>query len=251
LKLVRGLACAEISRFNTRLATSAVGVLDGSLDVMGRTSSIDALGGESDFEPFPAPAGTGWGLDLGVAAEVRDGIVAALSITDIGAVSWGRNVEERIASGTIHLDNPLDEAQRDLLEDAVHGERRPGGDFSTPMPATIRLGVAVELHKIPWARRILFGELTAALDYHQGLLNAPGSSTTPRVSLGVEYTPIQHVPLRAGVSFGGREGTGVAFGFGVHVGFFRLDLASENIEWVFSDRSFSAASLAAGMTFSF
>jgi hypothetical protein len=253
LKLVRGLACAEIERFSTRLMTAGNGVLDGSLDVLGRASHIDALGGPGapDFEPFPAPAGTGWGIDLGVAAEIREGVSGALSLTDIGVVRWSRNVDERVASGVIHLDDPFDEGQRDSLEQAVQGRGREGAEFSTSLPTTLRLGVAVELHTVPWVRRILFGEMTVALDYHQGLVDAPGTSVNPRISLGVEYRPVRFLPLRAGVALGGSDRSSLAFGLGVHAGFFRLDLASENIEWVFSGRSFSAASLAAGMTFSF
>ncbi len=110
--------------------------------------------------------------------------------------------------------------------------------------------MAVELHKLRGVKKLIMGELLVAVDYNQGLTGTFGSSTNPRVSLGMEYKPWSVLPLRAGVSFGGIEaGVNVAFGVGFHFGVFDLDLASENVEWIFSPSKTAHGSLAMGMRF--
>jgi hypothetical protein len=71
------------------------------------------------------------------------------------------------------------------------------------------------------------------------------------VSLGVEYRPFTFLPLRAGVAFGGEDRFNLAFGLGFHSSVFDLDLASENLNWIFNTDSFSYASLALGMKIKF
>lgn len=249
VKLVHGFGHFEIDRFNTRLLTGTDGILDGSIDVHGRLSGSEPLRGSSDvaFQMFPAPAGTGFGLDLGVASDVNEYLRVGLSITDIGSVRWTGNVDEIVRAGTIHLDDPLNDAQRDSVENAVMGETRSGGAFTTSLPTMLRLGVAVELHKIPGLKEFFWREWTLACDYNQGLVESAGVAALGRLSMGLEFRPWGFLPLRTGLSFFGADGFSFAFGFGLHSGSFEIDLASEHVNYMLSDESFAHGSVALGM----
>jgi hypothetical protein len=249
VKLVHGFGHAEIDRFNTRLLTGADGVLDGSLDVHGRMSGSEPFSGSdgAKFQMFPAPAGTGFGLDLGFAMDVNEYLRAGMSVTDIGSVVWTGNVEEFVTSGTIHLDNPLDEAQRDSVENAVIGESRPGESFTTSLPTALRLGASVELNKIPGLKHLFYGGWTFACDYNYGLVESAGSAAAGRLSMGLEFRPWRFLPLRTGVSFGGPDHFNFALGFGLHFGVFAFDIASEHVNYLLSEDSFAHGSVAMGM----
>jgi hypothetical protein len=251
VKIIHGFGYYELERFNTSLATAQNGVLDGTLDVLARGSSIDLFNNysSSGFTPFPAPAGTGVGFDLGVTGELTDYIRVGLSVTDIGSIEWTRNVKEAYARGNVHLDDPLSSAQRDSLEDLVKGDTREGSAFSTPLPTTLRMGAAVELHKMKFFKPFMFGELLVECDYSQGFYDIGSTTKVGRLSLGLEYKPWNFLPIRTGVSFGGADHFSYALGLGFHFGVFDLDLASENIGWIFAPRSLSYASAALGMRF--
>ncbi len=251
LKLVSGFGYYELEHFKSTLTTSSYGVLDGTIDLLARGAGLDPSGNSSTrVSPFPDAAGRGFGLDLGVAGELTDFLRFGLSVTDIGSMTWDANVRQTRATGNIHLDNPLDPAQRDSVENAMKGTTEQGSAFSTTLPTTLRLGVAVELHKVRGLKKLIKGELLVAADYNQGLAGTFGSSTNPRLSLGMEYKPWSFFPLRAGVSFGGIEaGVNVALGVGFHFGVFDLDLASENVEWIFSPSTTAHGSMAMGMRF--
>lgn len=249
VKLLHGFGHYEVDRFNTQFVTGTDGILTGTLDNHIRMAGIDPIRGAENaaYQPFPAPAGTGWGVDLGVASDITSYLRAGISVTDIGSVEWTRNLEQAVASGDVRMDNPLDEAQRDSLEDAVSGEKMSCDAFSTGLPTALRVGAAVELHKIPALKRILWGEWMFACDYNLGLVESAGALQEGRFSMGLEFKPWAFLPLRTGVSFGGSDSYNLAMGFGFHLGAFDLDFASEHLNFLLSEASLSHGSLAMGM----
>ena len=249
LKLVQGLSYFGVERFDAQLTTSSVGTLDGRVDVFTRSAGFDPTVKNfgKNFTPFPAPGGVGYGLDFGVTGELNEFISAGLSVTDLGTIDWRRNLKESVGNSAIRLDNVLDQAQRDSLNEMLRGQTREGSPFSTQLPTTLRVGIAVELHKLPMIQRLIDGELIAAADYTQGLVTTPGGTVLARGSCGVEYRPWSFLLLRSGMSLGGVEGTSIAIGFGFHFGAFALDVATENLGWIFTPSTARHGSMAAGM----
>ena len=243
VKLVHGFAYAAVTRDDTWLSAGSNGVLDANVDMAGVTSQSDFRG-----SPFPSPAGSGIGVDLGLSAELNEFLMAAISVTDIGSLRWDGDVRQVYGLGRMHLDDPMNGAQRDSLEHAVTGKTAPGGAFTTALPTTLRMGVQVELEKIKWVKKILYGEMTAACDFSQGFSDFPGSSRVGRLSLGLEYRPWQFLPIRTGVGFGGEDHFNFALGFGLKIWVVQVDIASDNIGWLLSHDSFSRGSLGVALT---
>jgi hypothetical protein len=200
---------------------------------------------ENSFELFPRPLGLGLGTDLGFAGELNDMLSFGISVTDIGRVHWKEGITESYADTVLVIDDPLREDQRTAIESVLKGRKREGEDFSSSLPTTLRLGIALAAHEISFLRGMP-GELLLAVDYNQGLVVTARSTTRPRGSFGVEYKPVPWLPLRTGVSIGGTDNANVAMGFGVMLGFFELEAATENVSWLFEPQSFSYGSAAIG-----
>lgn len=251
-KLIHGYGYAELTRFNSRLETGTDGILHGVVDMRSRAAGIDPLAGQGGgYTPFADPAGSGFGVDLGLAAQINPVISVGLSVTDIGSLTWTKNIREVRAESTLVVDNPLDQVQRDGVERALRGEAQPGQAFSTPLPTTIRAGVAFELNRVKAIRSLILGEMTVACDIHQVLQEAPGSPAGTRLAFGMEWRPWGFLPLRTGYSWGGPDHRNFALGLGFHLGFFEMDFASENLGWIFSPDTFSYGSVSAGMKMRF
>ena len=83
--------------------------------------------------------------------------------------------------------------------------------------------------------------LTLAVDLRQGLKRAPGVSTKPEISLGTELRLLQFLPLRGGLSLGGKRGLSSSVGFGFDLSVLTLDFAVASKGGVVSGRGIGAA----------
>ena len=245
-KVVHGRQFFEVERFNTTLATAENGTLHGSVDYLARSAGTDLDGDNVAQELlFPSPAGSGVGIDLGVSSMPTPYLTVGISVTDIGSMSWSGNAEQVKAETMLVVDDPLDVDKRDAIEDAVRGEKGPVGEFGSPLPTTLRIGGLLSLHKLV-DLGIFQNGMEICLDYSQGLRGA--ATTEPgRVSLGLEFSPLSWIPLRGGISVGGRDHLSGALGFGLYLGSFHLDVASDNVGWLLSPSDFSAGAIAVGL----
>jgi hypothetical protein len=91
------------------------------------------------------------------------------------------------------------------------------GNFSTKLTPSIRLGLAKKWHRVAWS-----------FDWEQNLFSGPGTGINPRIASGVEYAPWMHLPLRAGMAFGGSQGSIYSAGFGIRFGPYTFDLGLAN-----------------------
>ena len=137
-----------------------------------------------------------------------------MSVTDIGSVRWSANVEEVRSFGVLEVTDPLNEAQRDSIEQAVSGETVPGEAFTTSLPTTFRLGAAIELHKVALLQALPVGRVDVRVRLQSRTRGRCGSRDVRRFSLGLEFRPWSFFPLRTGASFGGADHFNFALGFG-------------------------------------
>lgn len=263
VKLIHGLGYVGTDHYNATFSNSQVRDvngnfigyrLDGSFDFRllrsGINEVVNVIEGRDtsiQFTPFPSPAGSGIGVDLGVTGEVLPGIRAAVSVTDIGSITWNLNTKERVGNAKITITNPTSKAQQDSLEQAFKGEERETGEFSTSLATALHVGGSVQLDETGWAPWVP-GRLLVAIEYQQGFNKSPGNTTRPRIGVGVEYRPIGFLPLRTGVSIGGQDRFNWAMGFGFDLTYFTFDLGTENIGALFTN-SFNLFSIGVGMRF--
>lgn len=251
IKIVQGYGHYEIDRFNTSLVTAENGVLTGRVSYLSRLAGLDPTKENSGFTiaPFGMQVfGYGAGFDLGVAGGIGTSMTVGLSFTDIGKVNWEDRIEETYADTSMYIDDISQVQEGSAIRNALNGKKRKGNPFSTLLPTTFRLGVAVNVDKVVgW----MPGELLVAADYNQGLTDAAGSTLYGRFSLGMEWKPVPYLPLRSGISFGGTDRMNVALGFGVNVAFFELDVATENLNFLWMGDNMSHGSVALGTRFRF
>jgi hypothetical protein len=165
----------------------------------------------NSFAENAAPAGYGLGVDMGAAARYRKKWLFSFSINNLFAkINWDRNVERTVKflSDSAAAKDILGEDRDPFIqeEDSTYS----GGSFKTPIPSTLRFAAA-------W--KALYN-LTLTAEWEQGIDHYLGNSITPRIGVGAVYLPLMWLPVRGGVSFGGRHG--FLFGVGTGVKFKKI-----------------------------
>ncbi len=175
------------------------------------------------FNAF-TPAGTGLGIDIGATGVVMKFIKVGISFTDIGSISWSKNVVYTRGDTTIsfggfspaYTNVPGSESNLDSIKNAFNDYFKDrdtvGSSFSTPLPTKMNIGASMMLNDLVPA---IPGKLLVAIDYHQGLNNSLNNSTTPEIIFGAEWKPAEIFALRTGIGFGGEYGFRWSAGFGI------------------------------------
>lgn len=199
---------------------------------------------ESEFTPFPNPAGTGLGFDIGASAEILGLFVAGFSITDIGSVKWTKNAGTISGDTVFKFTGYTTQKKMDSLGESFENyvnSRKKKGSFSAGLPTAIRFGVATDLKTL---LPFFPGRMLISADYYQPIGNEHISFKAPRFGLGVEWRLIGFLPLRAGVSVGGFEGFALSAGTGLNLSFMELNIATGNLNEIIKGgdlRNFSIA----------
>ncbi len=219
----------------------------GNIDFLAAHAGVDFFNENSDasFTPMPDPVGKGTGFDIGLSGEMINGLRVAVSVTDIGKITWDKNVIESFGGGTTNITGYYSDLE-DTLKNLVKGKTRHITLFETDLPTAFRLGVVAEAYKVPFLK-FLPGKLLLALDYLQGLNTSLGNTTKPRFSFGAEYRVFHVIPLRTGLAFGGGDKVRWAFGFGLDFRYVSLDFASDNFGMFFTPNSFQTVSVSVGL----
>lgn len=201
-----------------------------------KRAGVDFLDPEkkASFTPFPSPAGTGLGFDVGASVEVLGLFTAGLSITDIGSINWTKNAVIVSGDTTFKFSGYSTQEKIDSLkqsfEDYVNSPNRKKYEgFSTGLPTAIRFGVATDLKTL---LPFFPGRMLISADYFQPIGNAHISFKSPKLALGVEWRLIGLLPLRAGISLGGFEGFALSVGTGINLPFMELNVATGNLNEV-------------------
>ncbi len=236
VKMVQGFAYFGVDHVNTNLTTGAQNQLNVGSEWMiksafspdfGKVYDFDSLNtSKSSVGPFLTPAGTGLGIDLGVAAAYDKVWRFSLSVTDIGKINWDKGTAEYSGNGNVTLTDLTDSTQRQNLQDTIKGKGHPTSGFSTDLPTTFRLGASYNLVGV------IPGSLLIALDYNQGFNNVPGNSKIARWSIGGDWAPLGWLNVRTGFSIGGLDGFGWAFGLGFDTGLVEFLFATSDINQV-------------------
>lgn len=195
IKYISGLAVEEMVELNGVAITRMTG-FDGQGRMVARTAS----------------GGTGYGIDIGAALRLNQHYTIGLRIENaLSNISWNKNAEEHVYE--FNLDTLTLSNSGNLVYST--DTTIPIASFSTRLPAVMNAGIANTSGKLRWA-----------IDWQQGFNSAPGSSTKPRLSLGIEWLQLGMMPLRFGMSSGGNKGSSFSFGSGIDLSPVYLDFAA-------------------------
>lgn len=204
LRYLRGLAYGRLEQVQGSLITRS-----------------DGLRGEAEAQLTTAGAGSGMGFDLGVAAELDHRWRAGLVLENAYArIRFDQDLERRIYVAHADTLDLVTLEETDDPDSLVSSEERVEAldPFDVDLPRVLRLGLARH------------GESSVlALEYRQGFSQRASSTTTPFFAAGGEWRPLGWLPLRMGLSAGGREGRSASVGVGARIGSFRLDLAAATV----------------------
>jgi len=154
----------------------------------------------------------GWGLDLGAAAQLGQGWTVSLGLHNLlGSIPWENNIKTEYGLFSGDSIGVFTDFDKDISDTTWSEEGVP---FSSRLPMVLKLGGSFR-----------YGRVVVAADYKQGFKEDAFVSTKPCFSLGTEWKGLSWLPLRAGVTLGGKVGFGTSAGIGLRPGGFVLDLA--------------------------
>jgi hypothetical protein len=245
LKYVQGFGVAITDKFNGtfgNMLPNGSHVIYGNFDSrILHANTPDITKDSVKYSAFPSPAGTGYGIDIGFTGELAKNIRVSFSITDIGSINWTENTKQTVANTSFISTNPGNEQENQQIKDGFKGKDTVTDGFSTALPTVMRLGTAFQADALPFLS-FLPGEMLIAAQYEQGFNLSPGNTTRARFSLGTELRPLSWIPLRTGISVGGVDRFNWAAGFGFDFNFFNLNVGTENLNMLFSPKSFNQLS---------
>jgi hypothetical protein len=239
INLIQGFAYAGIDHINTQLQTGDENVITGQSNFLAHAAFSPSFNVKFDFDKtdktnnsfsiFPIPAGTGLGIDLGINAKLSNSFSVGLALTDIGSITWNKNVAEYSTNKPVFIDDITSKDQRDTLVNHLTGKNSGKyiNSFSTQLATAMHLGTSLRLTN-----------LLLAFDYNQGFNDQPGNSKLPRFSVGTEWIPNWWVlQFRTGISVGGYDKFNWAAGLGLNFGLLELNFGSSDFQYAFAPNS--------------
>lgn len=181
------------------------------LEGMAATFST-GFSGEGKLVAQTASGGAGFAVDIGATLKIDENYTAGIRIKNfLSSISWNKNTEEHgynFSFDTMTADNMgADYIVSDDYTKSI-------GSFKTNLPSVMNIGFANTSGKFLWA-----------VDWEQGFRSTTGASTKPRLSIGFEWLKVTAIPIRMGLSTGGKHSTAFSMGSGFHSPIFFLDYA--------------------------
>ena len=174
--------------------------------------------------------GHGVGLDLGATAKINEKLTLGFSLHNIfGSIRFGSSEEYQ---GSFAFNQPglnIDEFDHfgDYLDSvSVETDTSYHSDENIKyvLPKSFVLSGTYKLSP----------KVVVEADYHQGLSNSAGGTTTPRLAVGTEIRYLKILPLRFGLGLGGIQRVTLAWGFGLDFGAYQLDFAMAGQQGLFN-----------------
>jgi len=184
-------------------------------DFITRETEIE---GGANFVSLQAMGGKGYAVDFGLASHLDDKYTLGLFVLNpLSRIKWNKEAEKKgyeIAVNSFTLESSNNDSV--VREDNYTEEL---SSFHTHLSPVMSFGLSRTTSR-----------LVLAVGWEQGFKNCAGSSKNPRLSCGFEYYLLSWLPLRSGISLGGKEGFLFAGGLGIDLGSSHLDfgLSTQN-----------------------
>lgn len=196
------------------------------IDSQGGVATTDTgFVGDGSLTMRTAMGGSGFAFDMGLAVRFKESwYFSAAWQNAYSKLMWNKDTEEILYTFNM-LPVTVESASDSTLSDSLvttNDTTYSVAGFSSDLPSIVKLGLSKQYRNLTWA-----------VDWSQALASRPGQGVNPRISAGVEYRPLNYLPLRAGMALGGNLGSTYSFGFGLHFSPFSFDLgmASSGSPW--------------------
>ena len=210
---VHGLYLARADQVRADLATETTG-----------------LTGEATAEWVTANGGTGLGLDAGLAWQARPNVLVSFAADHIvHSIRWNSGTERT------RYDLEFEDVTIDNFEDSLWESQEVTESiaaFSDGLPTHLRLGAGLTT-----------GNTRYAVEGSVWTADRFAASTTPAIAAAVEHKVGRTLPLRLGMSVGGRSKFAIGCGSGLHFGSFVWDfgIRFDRAIWIGSGSGLSVA----------
>ena len=209
-------------------------------DLHGIVEKSDSIITHGSYVTRESRGGSGFGIDLGIAAKIDRRWTVGLSVMNIvSQMTWSKQNKLRQGSFSVRADDVFDIDFRDSKKDSLSSQYNSDksdtsysiGSYSRRLPMILRVGAGYQYNK----RLLLTGDI-------EHFLNNVSGTTVPRIAAGAEYRTSDHVLLRGGMSLGGdNRGFNVSGGAGFLWGKTTIDIGTNNLESLIVLRRFSFA----------
>jgi len=240
VKMVQGFAYATFDHVNAQIQTlndhSILLTNDSQINIavspdFGINWDFDNQSRNSNISPFMTPAGKGIGFDFGLNARLDDVWSFAIAVTDIGKINWDAEIVNYTSKGVFTFAK-IDSSTLDSLGNTFKGKGAYGKAFSTKLPTVLRIGATFRLDKM--FEGDFPGTMLIVANMNKGFNDEQINSTKARFSFGFEWRPINWLPIRSGISFGGVEPFNWSFGFGFNTAILDIDFATYSFNSILS-----------------
>jgi len=242
INIINGFAFTNLDRFNSQFRTDELNNLYIKNDLLMYSSfspnfgikigkdTISTEDKNSKFSIFPEPSAHGFGFDFGFLAKINEIWTVGLSFTDLGKITWDKNVYETSSNSEVTITNLADTNQTKDLDKKIFGDdnSKKISSVKSSLSTAMHLGVAFRLDK--YLNGKFPGAMLIVLDYNQGFNNNVGNSSIPRFSIGAEWIPTNWIlEFRTGFSIGEFDKFKWAFGIGIDSGLLEFNLGTTNL----------------------
>lgn len=208
------------------------GIYKARLENVSSSLVVDDYGMDirSEYMAQYARGGFGWALDIGAAMQKGDKWTYGFGLMNlIGTIPWKKDAKMVFGSvegASISIEDLAadDKEERGVVQDTSWTNDITG--FAEKMPTSMHLGAAYRE-----------GDYLISMDYIQGFRRGIYVSTAPNVAFGTEWVGVRWLPLRMGLSLGGKLGVATSCGFGLRLGAFSLDLGWMSRGFLFPNTS--------------
>jgi hypothetical protein len=174
---------------------------------------------------FRTRAGGGFGFDVGLAMQLSNGFSFHGTLLNISpGITWNRStyaLRVTASADSLSIGDFIEVGSQEAADiDSLTTHDlsfEPIGAFRTAVPLILRLGGTFR-----------YGRLAVNTELEQALTRAWGYNLAPRLGIGLEFRPLGFLPIRAGMTLGGRFGSAGAVGIGLDFRAVVLDLAVGN-----------------------
>ncbi|MGH1365399.1 MAG: hypothetical protein ACRBF0_17690 [Calditrichia bacterium] len=189
----------------------------GRLEDYDLTNNQPFINVDAELNTRESAGGRGLGVDAGFIMVVSKKLTFGVALNNaFSQVSWTERNEKRIfilSADSLSLPNRVSDSLVTQTDSTFLID-----DFDTNLPRVLDVALGFQPNE----------KVNLSVEYEQGFDKNMGGTKKPRLGIGVEVCPIKQVPLRAGLSMGGKTGTSLALGLGLDLKYWILDVAFLN-----------------------